>query len=469
MHRKADSVTSINEALADRPDSVNPYLLGPYAPVRDELTVEALPVIGAIPVELNGTYMRIGPNPITPPASGTYHWFAGDGMIHAVRIKDGRAQWYRNRYIRSNRVSAILGELPAPGPRYERGDTVNTNVISHAGKVFALVEAGGFPVEIDTLLGTTAYTDLDGSLQFGGFTAHPHLDNETGELHAICYNGGNREFVRYVVVGRDARVRREIKIPVPDGPMIHDCAITERFVLILDLPITFSVSAARAGMAIPYAWNKDHPARIGLLPRDGEADDVIWCAVEPAYVFHPCNAYDLPDGRVILDVAVHDRLFVTEGAEQPGASRVTFERWTCDPQSKRVERRVIDSRPQEFPRCDERLTGKPYRYAYTVTLDEGRSLPGALSGVIAHDLLTGESEAHDFGEGRIPGEFVFVARSADSAENDGWLMGYVLDVNNNQTELVLLDARHVSAAPVATIPLPQLVPLGFHGNWIAAN
>ena len=89
--------------------------------------------------------------------------------------------------------------------------------------------------------------------------------------------------------------------------------------------------------------------------------------------------------------------------------------------------------------------------------------------MIAHDLLTGESEAHDFGEGRIPGEFVFVARTADSAENDGWLMGYVLDVNNNQTELVLLDARHVSAAPVATIPLPQLVPLGFHGNWIAAN
>jgi len=462
-------MSSLDDAPASRPVEENPYLLGPYGPVRDEMTVEGLPVIGALPASLDGTYMRIGPNPITPPEPGAYHWFAGDGMIHAVRIKDGKAQWYRNRYIRSTRVSQVLGEPPAPGPRYERGDTVNTNIISHAGKVLALVEAGGFPVEIDSLLGTTAYTNMDGSLQFGGFTAHPHLDPDSGELHAICYNGGNREFVRHVVVGRDGLVRREVKIPVRDGPMIHDCAITARFVLILDMPITFSIEAARAGMTMPYAWNNDHPARVGLLPREGAADDVIWCDVEPAYVFHPCNAYDLPDGRVVVDVAVHDRLFVIDGTEQPGASTVTFERWICDPQTKRVERKLIDAVPQEFPRFDERLTGKPYRYAYTVTLDEGRSPPGALAGVISHDLLTGTSKAHDFGIGRIPGEFVFIPRSADSAENDGWLIGYVLDVNRNQTDMVLLDARDVGAAPVAIVPLPQWVPLGFHGNWIAAD
>jgi carotenoid cleavage dioxygenase len=191
--------------------------------------------------------------------------------------------------------------------------------------------------------------------------------------------------------------------------------------------------------------------------------------VEPAYVFHPCNAYDLPDGRVVMDVSVHDRLFVTDGTERPGSSVVTFERWTCDPQTRLVERRVIDSVAQEFPRCDERLTGQPYRYAYTVTLDEGRRQPGEVAGVFAHDLHTGERKAHDFGEGRIPGEFVFVPRSAGAAENDGWLMGYVLDVTRDSTDLVLLDARDVSTAPVAIVPLPQLVPLGFHGNWIAAD
>ena len=220
---------------------------------------------------------------------------------------------------------------------------------------------------------------------------------------------------------------------------------------------------------MPYAWNNDHPARIGLLPREGVADDIIWCSVEAAHVFHPCNAYDLPDGRVVMDVAVHDRLFNAEQTEEPGSSTVTFERWTCDPQIRQVERRVIDAVAQEFPRFDERLTGKPYRYAYTVTLDEGRSPPGGLSGVIAHDLLTGDRKQHDFGTGRIPGEFVFVPRGAHSAENDGWLMGFVLDTNHDSTDLILLDASDIAATPIAVIALPQRVPLGFHGNWIPAD
>lgn len=462
-------MNSMDSSLSADAGPANPYLVGPYAPIRDELTVEGLSVTGALPPGLDGTYMRIGPNPITPPDGSTHHWFAGDGMIHAVRIRDGQALWYRNRYVRSNRVSAALGEPPAPGPRFERGDTVNTNVISHAGRVLALVEAGSFPVEIDPLLGTVAHTNLDGTLQLGGFSAHPHLDPDSGELHAICYTGGNRDFVRHVVVGRDGRVRRELQIPLAGGPMIHDCAITARFVLILDLPITFSIAAARAGQSMPYAWDAARPARVGLLPREGTADDIIWCDVDPAYVFHPCNAHDLPDGRVVMDVSVHDKLFAATGTEPPGASTVTLERWTIDPQRRRTQRQVIDTRPQEFPRCDERFTGKPHRYVYTVTLDEGRSPPGALAGVIVHDMASGTRAAHDFGEGCIPGEFVFVPRHANAAEGDGWLMGYVLDQHRHQTRFVVLDALDVAAAPVASVMLPQFVPLGFHGNWIPAS
>ncbi len=448
----------------------NPFLAGPYAPVADELTVESLPVTGALPATLSGTYVRIGPNPVTPPDPRFYHWFAGDGMVHGVRLHAGKAEWYRNRYVRSTRVSQALGEAPAPGPRNERTDTVNTNVIGHAGKILAMVEAGGLPVELDTLLGTTAHSNLDGTLRLGGFTAHPHRDPETGELHAICYDGGNRERIRYVVVGTDGHVRKEVAIPIADGPMIHDCAITARFVIILDLPVTFSMAAARAGNGFPYRWNPDHPARVGLLPRDGGADDIIWCNVDPAQVFHPCNAYDLPDGRVVIDLSAHDKVFASDNTSGPDSTIVTFERWTCDPATHSVDRRVIDALPQEFPRLDERLTGKPYRYAYTITLGDGRpAAPGALSGVIKHDLETGTRTTHDFGPGCIPGEFVFVPRGPDAVEDDGWLMGLVVDIKRNGTDLVLLDARDITAAPVASVALPQRVPLGFHGNWIASG
>ncbi len=444
----------------------NPFLEGPYAPVEAELTVENLAITGTLPATLDGTYIRIGPNPVTLPNPRFYHWFAGDGMVHGVRLRGGKAEWYRNRYVRSTRVSAALGEAPAPGPRDKRTDTVNTNIIGHAGKHLALVEAGGMPVEIDSLLGTTAHSDLDGTLQLGGFSAHPHKDPDSGELHAICYNGGNTEFVRHVVVGTDGRVRRDLAIPVADGPMIHDCAITARYVLVLDLPVTFSMAAARAGVGFPYRWNRNHPARVGLLPREGAAEDIIWCDVDPAQVFHPCNAYDLPDGRVVLDVAVHDRMFDEEHPSGPNSSQVTFERWTCDPAARRVERRVLDALPQEFPRFDERLTGKPYRYAYTVTLGDAGFGGGGISGVIKHDLVSGARSSHDFGPGTIPGEFVFVPRSADAAEDDGWMMGFVTDMHRNTTDLVLLDAGDVAAAPVAVVALPQRVPLGFHGNWI---
>jgi carotenoid cleavage dioxygenase len=458
-------------SLVEPIEAFNEYLNGPYAAVADELTVEALPVTGVLPPALNGTYIRIGPNPVTPPDPRFYHWFAGDGMVHGVRIAGGKAQWYRNRYVRSNRVSAALGEAPVPGPRDERSDTVNTNIIGHAGRYLALVEAGGMPVAIDSLLGTAAHTDLDGTLHMGGFSAHPHKDPDSGELHAICYNGGNTKFVRHVVVGTDGRVRREVAIPTLDGPMIHDCAITARYVLVLDLPVTFSMPAARAGVGFPYRWNHNHPARVGLLPREGTAEDIIWCDVEPAQVFHPCNAYDLADGRVVVDLAVHDRMFDEEHPNGPNSSKVTFERWTCDPATRTVDRRVIDALPQEFPRFDERLTGKPYRFAYTVTLGEtgfgGGDVTGAIAGVIKHDLETGARSAHDFGPGTIPGEFVFVPRRPDAAEDDGWMMGFVTDMRRNTTELVLLDASNVAAAPVAVIALPQRVPLGFHGNWIA--
>jgi carotenoid cleavage dioxygenase-like enzyme len=451
-------------------DTANPFLAGPYAPVRSELTVESLPVTGALPDTLSGTYIRIGPNPVTPPDPRFYHWFAGDGMVHGVRLHAGKAEWYRNCYVRSTRVSEALGEAPAPGPRNPRTDTVNTNVIGHAGKILAMVEAGGLPVELDTLLGTTAHTDLDGTLRLGGFSAHPHRDPETGELHAICYDGTSPERIRYVVVGTDGLVRKEIAIPISDGPMIHDCAITARYVIILDLPVTFSMAAARAGSNFPYRWNPHHPARVGLLPRDGAAEDIIWCAVDPAQVFHPCNAYDLPDGRVVIDVAAHDKVFASDSSNGPDSAIVTFERWTCNPAAHAVDRRVIDALPQEFPRLDERLTGKPYRYAYTITLGDAQPVaPGALSGVIKHDLETGTRTTHDFGPGCIPGEFVFIPRTPDAAEDDGWLMGLVVDMQRDGTDLVLLDAGDIAAAPVAIIALPQRVPLGFHGNWIASG
>lgn len=447
-------------ARLPQPAEPNLWLVGPFAPVEGELTASDLVVEGELPAELDGLYARIGPNPLQPANPAAYHWFLGDGMVHGVRLQRGRALGYRRRYIRSSSVSAALGEPPAPGPRRGMVDTVNTNIIGHAGRLLAMVEAGPYPVELDSELDTIRHSDLDGTLG-GSFTAHPHLDPDSGELHAICYDAKVLNRVRYVVVGADGRVRRTVEVPVRHGPSIHDCAISGRYVVILDLPVTFSFRALLDGWAFPYRWNPDHRARVGLLPRDGDARDVIWCDVDPCYVFHPCNAFDLPDGRVVIDVVAHDRMFHSSRTG-PDSERAPFERWTCDPARRRVERELIDARAQEFPRLDERLTGKPYRYAYTVA----RSGPGERSALLKHDLAERATRIHEFGAGEVAGEFVFVPRRDGTGEDDGWLMGLVTDAAADAASLLLLDAQAFEAPPTAVVRLPHRVPLGFHGNWI---
>jgi carotenoid cleavage dioxygenase-like enzyme len=239
----------------------NPYLTGVHTPMTEELTLRELPVTGVIPAALTGRYLRMGPNPMAPNIE-KHHWFAGDGMIHGLRLEAGRAVWYRNRWIRSDAVARALDEPRTPGPRH-LFDTVNTNVVGHAGKVLGVVEAGSTPVEIGDTLETLRYSDFSQTLK-GGFTAHPHVDPLTGEMLGICYDASKWRSLRYVVVGAEGRVRREVRIPVKHGPMIHDFAFTRRFAIILDLPVTFSLTAAITGHHFPYRWNEAHPVRVGL-------------------------------------------------------------------------------------------------------------------------------------------------------------------------------------------------------------
>jgi carotenoid cleavage dioxygenase len=329
----------------------------------------------------------------------------------------------------------------------------------------ALVEAGSYPVELSDELESIAYRDFGGGLK-GPFTAHPHEDPLTGELHAITYDAMTPDTIWHVAIDRTGKVLRELPIPVKHGPSIHDCAITGRFVLVFDLPVTFSMRTLLGGARFPYRWNPEHRARVGLVPRDGGTEDVVWCEIDPCYVFHVANAFDREDGKVVVDCAVYETMF--DGNDDgPAGQALGLERWVIDPAARRVERRTLDATSQEFPRPDERYFGRAYRYAWAIGLpaDDSRFL--GVAALFRHDLVTGERTAHDFGPDRIPGEFVFVPRHADAAEGEGWMMGYVIDEASDTTDLVILDAMDMAAEPIARVHIPHRVPPGFHGNWLA--
>jgi carotenoid cleavage dioxygenase len=441
----------------------NKWLQGPYAPIAGDVTATELTVEGTLPVELQGRYLRNGPNPITPVDPATHHWFTGDAMVHGIRLQDGRADWYHARMVRSTAVSEALGEEPAPGERHGGFDTANTNVIGLGGKTFAIVEAGGRPVELSYELDTVCHSDLAGTLPHG-YTAHPKVDPATGDLHAIAYHWAIPH-LEYVVIGADGLVRQVSPVAVDDGPMVHDCSITERWAVVYDLPVTFDLEAAMGGTRFPYAWKSDRPARVGLIPLGGSGEDVRWFEVAPCYVFHPLNAHDDGD-KVVLDVVRYDRMFDAKRLGPDDAAPYLW-RWTIDTAAGTVREEQLGDQPLEFPRVDERLVGRPHRWGYASAIRRADQDNGFGGDLVRIDGKTGDQTVIDVGPGRTAGEWVMVPRHDGSAEDDGWLLSLVHDAGTDRSELVVLPAADPADGPVARVLLPNRVPLGFHGNWVA--
>jgi len=421
------------------PASENPYLQANFAAVGRETTVTDLQVTGEIPADLVGRFLRNGPDP-KPDVSGDYHWFTGRGMVHGLRLNEGRAEWYRNRFV--------------------GGANPNTNVIGHSGRTIAIVESGGMPQDMGYELDDVGQNTSIGT----GYTAHPKIDPDTGELHAMCYDWANlRDHIRYVVVDEDGELAEETKIPMPGMVMIHDMSLTKNYVVIYDLPVTLSFMSLGTGASFPFRWDADHEPRVGLLPRGGEAKDIIWSPIKPNYSYHPMNAYEDSAGNVVIDIARYEKMFDKDVFGPFGDGLPRLDRWTINPKTRTVNEETVDARAQEFPRCHPDLNGKPYRYGYTVGVGENYQFPT----IYKQDMRSGTAVQFDVGAGRSSGEPVFVPKEGATTEDEGYLMTFVYDQGKQASDFIILDAQDLSRGPVAEVHLPTRVPYGFHGNWVS--
>ena len=457
-------------------DSLPFHLKGNFAPVTDEITATDLEVTGTIPAELDGRYLRNGANPITGESE---HWFMGDGMIHGVRLRGGKAEWYRNRYVRTPFYDEPTKPLiDLENLTFDSAESkANTHVVGHAGRILCL-EEGHVPYEIDGELGTVGPHTFGGKLD-AAFTAHPKICPITGEMIGFGY-GVMPPYLTYHRVSATGELVQSTEIDIPAPVMMHDFNVTARRVVFMDLPVTFNLDLALAG-TMPFAFEPDNGARLGVMPRDGSNADVQWVEVEPCYVFHPVNAYDHPgssdgghDDRVVLDVARYPSMW----ADNPDfVESASLWRWEIDLGAGAVTETQLDDRAIEFGRVPDARVAQPYRYGYTVAAGDPEAAitdeddPGR-SAVIKYDMVGGGSVAHDFGPGRAPGEMVFVPRegaaSGDAGEDHGYLVGYVYDKAEDRSDLVILAADDLQADPIASVHLPRRVPFGFHGSWVPA-
>jgi carotenoid cleavage dioxygenase-like enzyme len=431
------------------------FRTGNYAPVHDELTAFDLPVRGSIPAELNGWYLRNGPN----PRAGAGHWCVGDGMVHGVRLENGRAAWYRNRWVRTESFEHPLPIYNDDGSRNLHSSIANTHVVRHAGRTLALMEFS-LPYEISNDLKTLGAYDFGGKL-IDSMTAHPKICPATGELHFFGCGNILEPHVSYHRADADGQLIVNRPIDVPALTLMHDFALTADYVVFMDLPLLYDVhlGLTQDGQDLPYRWDDQYGARLGVLRRDDPYGPVRWFDIDPCYVFHIANAYDVTSASgnsMVLEVLRYPEIWRDSSQFETDAA---LWRWQINLDTGVVVESQLDDRGVEFPRVDDRLAGAAARYSVTVG-------SGTL---VRYDLHRDTASEHRFGGNGsrgAPGEAVFAPAVGESDELAGWYLTYVYDPVRDGSDLVIIDASDFEGGPVARVRLPRRVPHGFHGNWI---
>jgi carotenoid cleavage dioxygenase-like enzyme len=456
----------------------SPYLAGPYEPIGTERHDIDLEIIGELPTDLAGTYLRNGSNPFLEP-KGRYHWFDGDGMIHAVELGGGAAT-YTNRYVRTKGLAAEreAGEplwtgieepidLANPGGPYK--DTANTDLVWQGGQLLALWWLGGEAYRV-------RLPDLEtcGVETFGGklptMSAHPKVDPRTGEMMVFDYQPFP-PYLTYGVISSDGRLVHHEPIDLPGPRLQHDIAITPNWSVLMDMSMMFDPEQLARGRT-KIRFYDDKPTRFGLIPRFGTNAEVRWFEADPCFMYHTVNAWEEGEDRVVLvGCRITDPVAREGETEIPAIGKLrlepTLHRWTFDLTTGTTKEEQLDDTVGEFPRMNNQRTGQPTRHAYVQRFLPSPTLQ--FDAVIKYDTDRGTHQTHRWPEGWFGNETAFAPRTGARDEDDGYLVTFVTSAATGETELHVVDAQRMTDEPVARVRIPQRVPAGYHCWWVSAE
>jgi carotenoid cleavage dioxygenase len=457
----------------------DPFLSNGFEPIRMECDYADLVIEGEVPAALDGTFYRIGPNPQFAPR-GNYSPFAGDGMVHAFHVHDGRVA-YRNRWVRTSqwRLERAAGRalFGAPGNPADSDPSVagiandgvaNTHLVWHGGKLLAL-EEGHAPIEIDP-----ASLETIGPWRFNdrlprNMTAHPKVDPASGEMlfFANLPRGRlNGELAFYCANAAGDLMRSELfKGPFPS--FVHDFAMTSDFAIFPVCPVTLSVERARAGGPL-IAWEPEKGTHVGIMPRTGGAADIKWFAGAPCMAWHSMNAFN-EGNRIVVDVCQQDVAvfpFANGAPTDYRRAKQYLTRWTFDWEGPReFEMERLSDVVCEYPRFDERRAGLSYRHGY-VACEGGAGTDDLFHRAVGHfDHHARMMRVYSAGLRSAVAEPVFVPRSSAASEGEGYLLTNIFDEERNASHLAIFDAERIEAGPIARAHLDHRVPVGFHALW----
>lgn len=435
------------------------HLEGNWAPVHKELSELDLETIGEIPKELNGLFLRNGMN---PKSGHSDHWFFGNGMLHGLYLEDGKAS-YKNRYVltpyydKDLDVMSSFGDLAA--------SPANTHIVEHAGKLLALEETH-LPWEVDKDLNTIGAHDFEGKLK-GAMTAHPRVCPETGEMFFFSYSMMGPPYLNYYRVDSSGKLVQSEEIDIPRPVMMHDWNITRNHVVFMDLPIVSDMELAMK-TGSPFGFKPECGARLGVMPRNGSNADVKWFEIDPCFVFHSFNSFE-EDNKIILYVSRQQEAMVGGFKDIYGGETTVARlwRWTIDLETGNVKEEQMDSGACDFPRIDDRRIGLKSEFGYSMQIETEVDSLTFGSHLYKYNLESGSRVDHYLGKNVAGGEPVFAPKSNNSEEDEGWVISFVHERDTRKSKMIIVDAQNFESKPVAEVYLPQRIPYGAHGSWIA--
>jgi carotenoid cleavage dioxygenase len=462
-------------------DDAHPYRTGAWTPNVVEYDATELDVVaGAIPDDLNGVYLRNTENPVHD-AIGLYHPFDGDGMLHMIGFANGEAS-YRNRFVRTDGFAAEqaageslwAGLLASPtdskredgwGARGRMKDASSTDVVVHRGRaITSFYQCGDlYAHDARTLapLGKETWVPRE------GISAHTKVDAHTGEMLVFNYSK-TAPYMHYGVVDSDGKLAHYTPVPLPGPRLPHDMAFTERYAILNDLPLFWDPALLAKGAHVPRFF-RDLPSRFAVIPRRGTDADIRWFDAEPTYVLHWINAYEDGD-EIVLDG-------FRQGQPEPpkngnifryldlNAMQTIPHRWRLNLATGQTKEEDLSDTIMEFGMVSGAHAGRPYRYTYNMTGVEGWFL---FDGIVKHDVVAGTEQRYVFDDGVFASETPFAPRPNARSEDDGYLVTFTTDMNNDASECAIFDAADITAGPVARVRLPERISSGTHSTWMPA-
>ncbi len=481
---KLELVAEYSSTLPEEDD--HPYRSGAWRPNTREYNAYDLDVEGEIPSDLAGVYIRNTENPLFH-AIGRYHPFDGDGMLHALYMENGEAE-YHNRFVRSDgfvaeqeagkALWAGLMEPPSKslidgcGARTRLKDSSSTDVVVHGGKAASSFYQCGDVYELDPrTLEPQGKAPWTSQVTPGwGVSAHSKVDEATGELLFFNY-GKQAPYMYYGVVNAARELVHYVPIELPGPRLPHDMAFTDNYAILNDFPLYWDPEALKVDMHA-VRFYKDQPSRFAIIPRRGSASDVRWFEASPTFVLHFINAYEEGD-EIILD-GYYEENPSPNLKSDPNDKRSLYQmldmhvigakpyRWRFNLRTGAVKEGLIEDAVSEFGMINPAYAGKPYRYTWAMTMRPGWFM---FNGLMRLDVQTGEKQSWPFPEGVYASESPMAPRLGSQAEDDGYVVSYVTDMNKNESAALVFDARDISTGPLARVKLPERITCGTHSYW----